>query len=310
MNITNHLVTFWRLHVRLILALWYCAIYPGSLFLCSFSLLVMYFVDRFSLMRTWKRAPHLGSKISQFSRRYVFPIAIAAMAIVSSYYWASFPFDNLCETERIESTDGSFTFQVSDKKGEEVQTYDDITLSNVTYQYCLQDFFRYPHFPFVPQNQIEGAEWMTDDQEIVSNIYGYSAIFVVCIVLLSIVWKWYLGFMAMFRGTYQPCGDDMGVNLSDVISMNSYVPQISSPVFSYPLLASNIDNFDIGLLDWTDPDRPHSYYDLTKDAEVLLRGKEFGKNIVFSQIAHWPPPGKEKKKKKKKKPKHIAGKLE
>lgn len=48
--------------------------------------------------------------------------------------------------------------------------------------------------------------------------------------------------------------------------------------------------------EWTDPDKPHSFYDLTKDAEVLLRGKEFGNNVVFSQIAHWPPPGKDRRK--------------
>lgn len=42
------------------LCLWYSAIFPGAFFLCSFSLLIKYYVDRFSLMRTWKRAPQLG----------------------------------------------------------------------------------------------------------------------------------------------------------------------------------------------------------------------------------------------------------
>ena len=32
------------------LSLWYCPIYPGALFLCSFSLYVNYYIDRFSLM--------------------------------------------------------------------------------------------------------------------------------------------------------------------------------------------------------------------------------------------------------------------
>lgn len=80
----------------LFLALWYCAIYPCSLFLCSFALLVNFFTDRFSLMRTWKRAPMLGNTISQFSRKYFFSTALVAMAIVSSYAWSGFPYDNLC----------------------------------------------------------------------------------------------------------------------------------------------------------------------------------------------------------------------
>jgi hypothetical protein len=69
----------------LFLAVWYCAVYPGTLFLCSFTLFVNYFTDRFSLMRTWKRAPFLGPEISQFSRTYFFALAILAMAVMSSY---------------------------------------------------------------------------------------------------------------------------------------------------------------------------------------------------------------------------------
>lgn len=225
-------------------------------------------------------------------------MAIIAMALVSSYYWACFPFDNLCETGTVSEFSGTWKL---------VGVAEAVSLDeeDVAYKYCIQDFFRFPRkedaFPFIPKNQIKGSEWMTEDQEIIANIYGWSAIGVIFIIMLSIVWKWYLAFMTMFRGTYEPCGEDMGINFSDVPSMNSYVPEISSPVFAYPLLAANIDNIDTDLLDWTDPDRPHSYYDLTKDAEVLLRGKNFGNNIVFSQIAHWPPPGKEKKKKKKRK---------
>lgn len=82
----------------LFLALWYCAIYPGAFFMCAFALLINYYVDRFSLMRTWKRIPHLGTKISQVSRRYFFSFAIVAMALTSSYFWSAFPFDNLCPT--------------------------------------------------------------------------------------------------------------------------------------------------------------------------------------------------------------------
>ncbi|KAI2497599.1 Calcium-activated chloride channel [Fragilaria crotonensis] len=45
----------------LFLTLWYCSIFPGALFFCSFALGVNYFVDGFCLMRTWKRLPHLGT---------------------------------------------------------------------------------------------------------------------------------------------------------------------------------------------------------------------------------------------------------
>lgn len=293
----------------LFLALWYCSIFPGALYLCSFSLLVMYFCDRFSIMRTWKRAPQLGAKISQFSRRFFFPISIIAMAITSSYYWASFPFDNVCNTGIVvdSNSTGTYNITVRDPKTDidkQVPQLIQISDTDTIHTFCIQDFLRFPKgetpFPFVPRNQIIGQEWMTNEQEIVTNIYGWSAIGVMALIVLTFVYKWYNDCMSMFHGTYEPCGEDMNINFSDVPSMSSYVPQVNSHIFSYPLLASNIDNIDTNLLDWTDPDRKHSFYDLTKDAEVLLRGKEFGNNVVFSQIAHWPPPGKEKKSKKNK----------
>ena len=52
------------------------------------------------------------------------------------------------------------------------------------------------------------------------------------------------------------------------------------------ILTSGIDP---DLLDWTDPDHPFSFYDLTKDAAVLLRGMDVSENVTFSQIRHWPP---------------------
>lgn len=60
-------------------------------------------------------------------------------------------------------------------------------------------------------------------------------------------------------------------------------------MYAYPLLACNVDGIDEELFDWTDPDRPYAFYDLTKDAEKLLAGLDVGSNHVFSVLAHWPP---------------------
>jgi hypothetical protein len=276
----------------LFLTLWYCAIYPGAFFMCSFALLINYFVDRFSLMRSWKRPPLLGPKISEFSRRYFFSLAIVAMAVLSSYYWASFPFDNLCRNDGQGDTEFSGTWVLP-------VAGDPILELNETYRYCLQDFFRFDanerSFPFVSKNQREGERWMTDDQEIVADIYGWSAVGVLAIVVLSFLWGWYIAFRSLFRGTYESCGEDQNIAFSDVPSINGYVPQVVSAVFSYPLLACNIEHIDEELLEWTDPDRPHSFYDLTKDAEVLLRGMDLSSKVVFSQICHWPPEREKKK---------------
>jgi hypothetical protein len=136
----------------LFLCLWYCSIFPGSFFLCAFSLGIKYHVDKFCLMRSWKKAPQLGTKISRFSRRYFFTIAIAVMAIISSYYWSGFPYDNICENSSINATYlGSYTiFPASNSKFGVNVTFTD---EDVDYRFCNQDFMAIgsgPTFPFVP----------------------------------------------------------------------------------------------------------------------------------------------------------------
>ena len=71
--------------------------------------------------------------------------------------------------------------------------------------------------------------------------------------------------------------------------MNLYIPQVESRVFSYPLLVCNVDNIDMEMLDWTDPEHPHAFYDLTKDAQSLVRGIDISQKVVFDAVAHWPP---------------------
>ena len=56
-------------------------------------------------------------------------------------------------------------------------------------------------------------------------------------------------------------------------------------------MAVNIDRVDKTIFDWSDSERSHSYYDLTRDAEQLLKDNENICHRSFSQIRHWPPGG-------------------
>ncbi|GKY91514.1 hypothetical protein MPSEU_000123600 [Mayamaea pseudoterrestris] len=275
----------------LFLALWYCSIYPAALFMCSATLLIAYYVDKFALMRIWKRQPHLGATISEFSRHYFFSLAIVAMAIASSYYWSAFPFDNICEAGS--SLDGGLvgTYTVTYALNSQALPPESFPSDTPAYKYCNQDFIRYDtrSFPFIPSLQAPGAEWMTPEQEQLTAVYGWSVVGVVGFILLQFIWGWIGSIRNMFRSSYKPNGDDQGINFSDVPSISTYVPQIESKIYSYPLLACNVDKIDMELLDWTDPDRPHSFYDLSKDAKILIQGMDVSANTVFSQVAHWPP---------------------
>jgi hypothetical protein len=39
----------------------------------------------------------------------------------------------------------------------------------------------------------------------------------------------------------------------------------------------------------SDPDRPHTFYDLSKDADQLLSGMELHDGVGFTTVKHWPP---------------------
>jgi hypothetical protein len=186
------------------------------------------------------------------------------MAVVSSYFWSAFPFDNLCVANSTVSSTyvGSWTITplgtTSTVNNTEGDFMAEVSKDDTNFQYCLQDFLRYPmgqsHFPFIPSRQPAGLEWMTDQQETVTRIYGWTAL-AMCLlvfktfgVLSTIVW-----FLCCIRQKYVPNGDVQGINFSDVPSISGYVPQFESPLFSYPLVACNIAEIDGSLLQWNDP---------------------------------------------------------
>jgi hypothetical protein len=177
----------------LFLALWYCAIFPGALFMCAFALFINYFTDRFSLMRSWKRPPHLGTRISKFSRRYFFSLAILAMAVMSSYYWSGFPFDNLCMNDSFVDSEyvGSFTINANDATGlDHVPVQVTISPSSFDFRYCLQNFLKPSNehtFPFIPDQQAGGDEWMTE----VSTVHRMELCR--CLAILTSLVSWYPG---------------------------------------------------------------------------------------------------------------------
>ena len=80
----------------LFLTFYYGFIFPAGFFFASVTLAVRYWVDKFCLLRVWSPAPMLGSEIADMSRVYFFSLASVGYAVMSSYNYASFPYDNAC----------------------------------------------------------------------------------------------------------------------------------------------------------------------------------------------------------------------
>jgi len=267
----------------LFLCLFYSSIFPFSFFMCAISLTLKYWVDKWNLMRTWKRAPALGPVITRMSRQYFYLIAVGFMAVFSSYYWSAFSFDNLCPNEGINQTYiGTFSF-TADTQESGVISFTD---ADVDYRFCNMEW----KFVSILGNAMN-HEYMTEDQIISTTYFGWSAFAIVIIILGKFLYLWYSGWKQLYISNYEPVGETQGIAWSEVDSRSAYIPQVESSVFAYPLVACKTDGMDEELFDFKDPDRAYRYYDLTVDADKLLSANsEIAKNNKgFSIVKSWKP---------------------
>ena len=120
-----------------------------------------------------------------FSRRYFFSGALLAFAIVSSYAWAQFPYDNICLPDN--PTSGF------------AETYDNVMILNGTvtsitvsedegFRFCNQHWRAYSGiaFPASPRWQENGLNWMTPDQETLTTLYGWTSLVVLIVFILAV----------------------------------------------------------------------------------------------------------------------------
>lgn len=96
----------------LFVVFFYSAVFPFG-FVMGFIIITMqYITDRFSLMRIWGWNPLLGSELANFSRKYMVTGALLTFAIICSYTFSQFPYDNVCDPDRSDRVaipgDGTF----------------------------------------------------------------------------------------------------------------------------------------------------------------------------------------------------------
>ena len=184
------------------LAFWYCSIFPQALFLAALALLVNYYTDRFSLMQTWKRAPHVSTEISTYSRRYFISSACIFLA-VSSFYWSVYPFDNLCVAGDLdEGLEGTHAATIYNRFNTAFKNADIKLEANSTqYKFCKQDYIlgslgtRYPFFP---------QEWTTGEDRWIAYLFAWTSVAVMSLVgakFLLFILEWMKNIFA--GSTYQ-----------------------------------------------------------------------------------------------------------
>ena len=124
----------------------------------------------------------VGSKVADMSRHHFFTSALAIYAIMSSYNFASFPYDNACQLDKVIPSDYVGYFHATDGAGNPVSIAVEEDAS--VYKYCNQDMLRYhpPAFPAVPSNQPQGDEWM-DPEQAFTSVFGWTSVWITLFVM-------------------------------------------------------------------------------------------------------------------------------
>ena len=80
------------------LGLFFAVPLPSGLFITAFALVCTYLVDKFSLLRLWKRGPSLDDELSNLSR-YFFVMIVWAHFTISKVYFANWPYRGIFDQD-------------------------------------------------------------------------------------------------------------------------------------------------------------------------------------------------------------------
>lgn len=224
------------------------------------------------------------------NRKFFLSATSIGMTIVNPYMWAGFNFDNLCAVDDEVGTNFTGSY--------EVKSFDDdinITLtfdSNTTvYRFCEQNLLALGKFPATPMHQDTGLRWMSREQELGTVIFGWVGVGVTIVIAFIIIGHIVSNFFC--RKTVKMDKIKKPPFFAAGPEVSTYIPEVKSNFFPYPLIACQVKDFDEKLFDWKSPYQPYAYYDLTLDAEALVQeDKEDGNEIrlanrAFSKVRYW-----------------------
>ena len=275
----------------LLLCIFYATFYPFIYFLGAATLFLQYWMDKFLLLRGWQRAPTVGADTPRFSRRYFSTAAIVIGAIGAGYAYARSPFTFLCScgsNRECSNLTNSTTFNnVTLLNGDDIGT---VGTASEGYYFCDQ---QYIGFPPTPSKQNYPQQWMTLGQENLTKIFGTFCVVVVAIYLVYALLRSSVKlFLSFVTGVYEPKGTDQRKDFSSSLGIESfgYIPSLEVAGFSFPFLACNIDDIDVRLIKWKDPNHrkedAHRQYD---EHNLIYYVSRERRDAVFSRVKHFPP---------------------
>jgi len=255
----------------------YSAVFPSGFFFGFVILMTQYYMDKFALVRIWQPTPRLGAELALFSRRFFFTGTIVAFAVVSSFTWAQYPFDKLCEpNDGSTAISGNYT---------NVVTLENRTLGNIfveateDFVTCGQSIRAWAGLPLPATPRVQSGEagwfatveeddldWMSPSQTTFTRIYGWSSVVILFVSLFGMfAGAMYRLLLSLFRGVYEAEGAAQNIDFSSNLEIYAYVPQISRSGEAFPFLCCDIDDFDENTIAWIDLEKNYDFHNLIFD---------------------------------------------
>eukprot|EP00547_Thalassionema_nitzschioides_P011631 CAMPEP_0194259932 /NCGR_PEP_ID=MMETSP0158-20130606/44770_1 /TAXON_ID=33649 /ORGANISM="Thalassionema nitzschioides, Strain L26-B" /LENGTH=921 /DNA_ID=CAMNT_0038999929 /DNA_START=126 /DNA_END=2891 /DNA_ORIENTATION=- len=274
----------------LFLTCFYSIVYPKAWYFTAAILFVYYWVDKFSVLRSWRQGSKISGELSVYSVYYLL-LCLATYFVMGAYYFAGFPFDNACETgETVPAYyEGSHDF------GDGVNFI--ISAGDKVYKFCSQSLVVEPNsFPPFLSNVPNGKEWMSVSQLQFLPIYARSCVAISVLVSAIIAFRLLNRYIVpLFSKVIKTQGKVMGCSFSEVDDIKAYIPQVDIKGYELPYVMCNTSNIDPDLIGWRvniigNP----GDFNLIDDLPIVLKATKSKKFLIddvpaFSQVMHWPP---------------------
>lgn len=178
-SIFNKLPSLQDLTKILFVVFFYSSLFPFVWVFGFVILSLQYMVDRFSLFRIWGWNPQLGAELASFSRKYMILGCLAVFAVISSFVFAQFPYDNVCDPPNPVTGVARQYLGVRDANGEFLNegTGSDgiaVVFQDTSVQFCDQSRGGSDEFWFPATKRVQGGglNWFGDEQVSVVMLYS------------------------------------------------------------------------------------------------------------------------------------------
>jgi len=203
----------------LFVSLFFLAINPGGLFISAFAFAVNYWVDKYCLLRLWKKKPRYDGSLTEIAHEYIgIAFLICALATLSLY--ENWPFDDLCTTDQTVSLAVAVASNITNP---------------VIFSNCRENIHTYL------LHLRQGQPPKTSAQGSVVFLHR-----ILCLVMLAVFFVFYFGFhmydlfRRLFVGYTYERTEEQQTKYSNVKKIQAYVPQILDGAQLMPHLAADI----------------------------------------------------------------------